>query len=342
MLQLMKMIEGTIHMTSSFEFNLNSFLKEYWRRKPLVIRNGSDFFTSKRLDSKTFVEAVRKLNPDKWGDINDLDNKNKVIFCDNISSQIDYLNSDAKLTADKLNLIQKCCFDGSYSMPGHGIGRHFDDSDNFVIQQEGRRLWVLSSREIVTKNERKNRANRLSNTGAVNNFREKVYIVLNPGDVLYLPIFYPHWGISLEKSLSITFAVQSASAIRSLYPSMLKVIQEKNAWWNPLPSHKVDLLSEEYISLLSESINSKEFIKEVINSYINNFEDSVINEEMNEELKYNKGPFEKNLWDPSEGIDVWNNQFLEYTNQITQDQVETLMENADEQTIDDFRKLLKI
>lgn len=65
--------------------------------------------------------------------------------------------------------------------------------------------------------------------------------VLEPGDVLYLPVFWSHWGVSDGPSLSISVALNSASALQSVLPLIGEELAAHRAWWQPLPPGEPDL-----------------------------------------------------------------------------------------------------
>ena len=79
----------------------------------------------------------------------------------------------------------------SYAAPGGGVGPHFDSYDVFLVQGPGRRLWRLA------------RARRFATLpGAplrlIAGFVAEEEVLLEPGDLLYLPPGWGHDGIALE------------------------------------------------------------------------------------------------------------------------------------------------
>lgn len=79
----------------------------------------------------------------------------------------------------------------SYAAPGGGVGPHFDSYDVLLVQGEGRRRWRLARRqafELVADAPLK----------LIAGFRAEEEVVLEPGDLLYLPPGWGHDGIALD------------------------------------------------------------------------------------------------------------------------------------------------
>jgi 50S ribosomal protein L16 3-hydroxylase len=84
----------------------------------------------------------------------------------------------------------------SYAVSGGGVGPHFDYYDVFLLQGSGSRNWrvgprVSSSEPIDDK----------SGLALMQSFTTAEEYVLNPGDVLYIPPRFAHWGTAIEDSL---------------------------------------------------------------------------------------------------------------------------------------------
>jgi 50S ribosomal protein L16 3-hydroxylase len=79
----------------------------------------------------------------------------------------------------------------SYAAPGGGVGPHFDSYDVFLLQARGRRRWRLS---------RARNFNLVADVPLklIAGFRAEQEIVLEPGDLLYLPPGWGHDGVALD------------------------------------------------------------------------------------------------------------------------------------------------
>jgi len=79
----------------------------------------------------------------------------------------------------------------SYAAPGGGVGPHFDSYDVFLVQARGRRRWRLARpREVVLVPD--------VPLKLIARFRAEQEVVLDPGDLLYLPPGWGHDGIALD------------------------------------------------------------------------------------------------------------------------------------------------
>ncbi len=79
----------------------------------------------------------------------------------------------------------------SYAAPGGGVGPHFDSYDVFLLQGPGRRVWRLARArrfELVPD----------APLRLIAGFRAEEEILLEPGDLLYLPPGWGHDGVALD------------------------------------------------------------------------------------------------------------------------------------------------
>jgi 50S ribosomal protein L16 3-hydroxylase len=98
----------------------------------------------------------------------------------------------------------------SYAAHGGSVGPHFDHYDVFLLQGIGRRRWQLGGR-VGTEPQL---APDLE-LNLLRDFSPKEEFTLEPGDALYLPPGYAHWGIADGECMtySIGFRAPSASDI---------------------------------------------------------------------------------------------------------------------------------
>jgi len=78
----------------------------------------------------------------------------------------------------------------SYASEGGGVGPHFDSYDVFLLQAHGQRRWQIAAQKDLSLQE-----------GAplkiLANFEPEQTWVLEPGDMLYLPPRYAHDGVAM-------------------------------------------------------------------------------------------------------------------------------------------------
>eukprot|EP00871_Galdieria_phlegrea_P002986 jgi/Galph1/3689/GphlegSOOS_G2366.1 len=92
----------------------------------------------------------------------------------------------------------------SYATPGGGVGPHVDNYDVFLIQGRGRRKWSLCLRPLKTEEEERLPTEELRVFSSLPSIDAEH--ILEPGDMLYLPARYPHWGVSLDEDC-MTYSV---------------------------------------------------------------------------------------------------------------------------------------
>lgn len=90
----------------------------------------------------------------------------------------------------------------SYAAPGGGVGPHVDSYDVFLIQAHGRRRWRLArARPFALV------------PGAplklIAGFRADEEMVLEPGDLLYLPPGWGHDGIALDECITCSVGMRA-------------------------------------------------------------------------------------------------------------------------------------
>ncbi|MES2879413.1 MAG: cupin domain-containing protein, partial [Pseudomonadota bacterium] len=83
----------------------------------------------------------------------------------------------------------------SYATDGGGVGPHFDSYDVFLLQAHGRRRWRIGRQKDKT----------LQSDVPLKilaNFEPEEEFVLEPGDMLYLPLLHAHDGIAMGECMT--------------------------------------------------------------------------------------------------------------------------------------------
>lgn len=111
----------------------------------------------------------------------------------------------------------------SFANPGGSVGPHTDHYDVFLFQAEGRRRWQYRASPMTDAPLRTDTELRI-----LSEFEPEFDLVLEPGDLLYLPPGVPHWGIALEDCLTYSIGFHAPS-----YAEML-------ADWCQFQSDKID------------------------------------------------------------------------------------------------------
>jgi 50S ribosomal protein L16 3-hydroxylase len=208
--------------TEKTEFDYESFFSSHWRKKPLLVRGGARDFLGRSWSMADFDAAAAKARA-AGHPVHE--HAGQVTFIERVSDFDDALLRQAK-NLQQVFGVPAVWFDSVRTYDTSGIGAHFDHSDNFVLQQQGVKHWRLAPPELI---EPKARAARMLNMPEVGSHRipegEHIDLVLEPGDLLYLPLLWLHEGISEASSLSVSAvcpAVSVHSAVMSVAGSGLR------------------------------------------------------------------------------------------------------------------------
>ena len=198
-------------------------LREFFGTKPLYINQGAVHW-GKLVDKNEFKQLCDLLEnvgfkkdptPTDWQDLHVKDATK--LFDDGIQvgerptivlGQVEHLHPQTRYILrwldipwiwSRLPTVFMSC-----SSVGGGIGVHFDDDDNIIVQAEGKRHWRISHERVMPSYPDCDGGFDLTD----DNSQE---YILNPGDVLYVPRGYWHEGITMQESLSVTLGWDSIS-----------------------------------------------------------------------------------------------------------------------------------
>lgn len=92
----------------------------------------------------------------------------------------------------------------SYATDGGGVGPHYDSYDVFLLQAHGRRRWRIGRQKDKTLQPD-------VPLKILANFEPEQEFVLEPGDMLYLPLLYAHDGIAVGECMTYSIGFRSPS-----------------------------------------------------------------------------------------------------------------------------------
>lgn len=200
------------------------FLRDYWQKRPLLIRNAFPDFVSpvspedlaglaceeaalsrivqhdRKKDRWTlrtgpFAEAEFPLLPDHDWTL--------------LVQDVDKWDSDVRALLERFDFLPRWRVDDvmiSFAAPGGSVGAHVDQYDVFLLQAQGQRHWQIDT-----------------NPGASTAFRDDVELkllrefkpthawTLEPGDMLYLPPGVPHHGVAVDACLTFSVGMRAPS-----------------------------------------------------------------------------------------------------------------------------------
>lgn len=181
------------------------FLKEYWQKKPLLIRQAIPHFNGilepndlAGLACETDIHSrIVSFKNDTWHlqegpfttkTFAKLPKTNWTLLVQSVNH---YLPEASELL-DQFNFIPKARLDDlmvSYAPAGGSVGPHFDSYDVFLLQGTGKRLWKISAKTDLSLVEN-------APLSILKHFEAEQEWLLEAGDMLYLPPKFAHWGIA--------------------------------------------------------------------------------------------------------------------------------------------------
>lgn len=198
---------------------VKEFLRDYWQKKPLLVRNAIPGFRG-LLDPQQLiglacrddVQARLVTNQsNNWAvrsepfvakDFVGLSKKAKWSVL--VQGVNHFLPAGAELVK-RFNFIPHARLDDlmvSYAPKGGGVGPHFDIYDVFLVQGLGRRRWQISTQQDQTLIE-----------GAplrlLKDFKVEQEWIVEAGDLLYLPPHCAHNGIAEDDCMSYSIGFRT-------------------------------------------------------------------------------------------------------------------------------------
>jgi 50S ribosomal protein L16 3-hydroxylase len=218
------------------------FLKKYWQKKPLLIRDAIKNFKSPITEKDLFriaqnenaisrlIEFKRGIWQVKYGPFKKLDLPKKIntpwtILVQNMNHHLPFAESFLNL----FKFIPYARLDDlmvSFATKKGSVGAHFDSYDVFLFQAKGEREWKISEQKKFSLDKK-------SAIKIITNFKVKNTWVLKPGDLLYLPPNVGHWGVSQSDdclTYSIGFRAPGTFEIQSKFLDFIQdnLITNKN------------------------------------------------------------------------------------------------------------------
>ena len=210
-------------------FDSENFIRLYWQKLPCVIREAFPDFTSPvspeelaGLACEEDVHARLVIEQDgetpwqvRYGPFEEADFTGlPLTHYSLLVSECEKWIPELTALLDQFRFIPDWRIDDlmiSYA-PEHGsVGPHVDQYDVFLLQAQGQRRWQyaetqLENPEFIPGLE----------LGVLQTFVPDQDIVLNPGDMLYLPPGFAHHGIALDACLTYSIGFRAPTASTTL------------------------------------------------------------------------------------------------------------------------------
>ena len=204
------------------------FLRDYWQKKPLLIRQAIPDFVSPltpdelaglSLEEEIESRLVLEHGEHPW-------ELRRGPFADDTYSQlperdwtllvqaVDQFVPEVAELLEQFRFLPSWRIDDvkiSYAAPGGGVGPHFDNYDVFLLQGHGQRRWQIGQ---MCSSDSPLLAH--ADLRILAEFAGTDEWVLEPGDMLYLPPRLAHFGTAVDDCMTYSIGFRAPSAAEVL------------------------------------------------------------------------------------------------------------------------------
>lgn len=207
-----------------------TFLRDYWQKRPLLIRNAFPGFQTPvqpedlaglacengvlarliehdrandgwRVRTGPFEESVFPALPEQDWTL--------------LVQDVDKWDPDVRALIAHFDFLPRWRMDDvmiSFAAPGGSVGAHVDQYDVFLLQGHGHRRWQIDAIESI-RGKRPPLAFRPDiELKQLTTFKPSHDWVLAPGDMLYLPPNVPHNGVAEDACLTFSFGMRAPAS----------------------------------------------------------------------------------------------------------------------------------
>ena len=207
------------------------FLRDYWQKKPLLIRQAIPNFESplegndlaglsleEIVESRIVLEHGETPWQLKHGPFNDetystLPERDWTLLV----QAVDQFSPEVAEVLEHFRFLPNWRIDDvmiSFAVPGGSVGPHYDNYDVFLLQAEGQRKWKIGQMCDAQSPLLDHPDLRI-----LDGFEQTDEWILEPGDMLYLPPRLAHWGIAETDCMtwSVGFRAPSTAEVVTHY-----------------------------------------------------------------------------------------------------------------------------
>ncbi|MDF9619579.1 cupin domain-containing protein [Pseudomonas entomophila] len=204
------------------------FLRDYWQKKPLLVRQAFPDFVSpidgdelaglaleEEVESRLVLEHGERpwelrrgpFAEDAFADLPERDWTLLVQAVDQFVPEVAELLEEFRfLPSWRIDDVMI-----SYAAPGGSVGPHFDNYDVFLLQAEGKRNWKVgqmcnSDSALIDH----------ADLRILADFEQSDEWTLEPGDMLYLPPRLAHYGVAEGECMTYSVGFRAPSAAEVL------------------------------------------------------------------------------------------------------------------------------
>jgi 50S ribosomal protein L16 3-hydroxylase len=194
------------------------FLRDYWHKKPLLIRQAiPNFKPLLKLDKLAELATLNHvesrlvtLTDGQWdmqhGPLAELPPRTQREWTMLVQG-VNLHEPKADALLRQFRFVPDARLDDlmvSYATDGGGVGPHFDSYDVFLLQAQGKRRWRIGAQQDLAL------VDGLP-LKILANFEPEEEFVLEPGDMLYLPPHYAHDGVAEGECMTYSIGFRSPS-----------------------------------------------------------------------------------------------------------------------------------
>ncbi|MCK6188376.1 MULTISPECIES: cupin domain-containing protein [unclassified Pseudomonas] len=204
------------------------FLRDYWQKKPLLIRQAIPDFESpidadelaglaleEEVESRLVIEHGERpwelrRGPFAEDTFSTLPEREWTLLV----QAVDQFVPEVAELLEQFRFLPSWRIDDvmiSFAAPGGSVGPHFDNYDVFLLQAQGKRNWKIgqmcSSESPLLQH---------ADLRILAEFEESAEWVLEPGDMLYLPPRLAHYGIAEDDCMTYSVGFRAPSAAEVL------------------------------------------------------------------------------------------------------------------------------
>jgi 50S ribosomal protein L16 3-hydroxylase len=263
------------------ELTPEKFLKDYWQKKPLLIKGAfKDFIdpidanelAGLAMESEIESRIISQKNSEwqvEHGPFEDFNKFGEQGWTLLVQAVNNWSRETHKLL-NAVNFIPKWRVDDvmvSFSTPDGGVGAHLDQYDVFIIQGEGKRRWQVGEPDNTLEQLLPH-----PDLKQVSPFTPVIDEITESGDLLYIPPNHPHNGVSIENSVNFSIGFQAPNS-QELISSLADQLIDQNLGEQRFSDADRTLTSAPEI-LASEDIDKlKDFMQAQLNDpeFFNNF-----------------------------------------------------------------------
>ncbi len=259
------------------------FLRDYWHKKPLLIRQAFPQFKApikatelidlaKRDDVEsrliTHVKKQWQLLNGPFTEIPDIKKKAWTLLVQGVN--LHHPKADALLR--QFNFLPDTRLDDlmiSLASDGGGVGPHFDSYDVFLLQAYGQRRWQISAQTDLSLIDG-------MPLKILRQFTPEQEFILEPGDMLYLPPHYAHDGIALGECMTYSIGFR-APTYQELGEAFLQFMADsidlpgRYADQDLKPSSHPAEISKSMLDTIEHEFNKVAFTKDDIALFIGEY-----------------------------------------------------------------------